>query len=114
MSTLVQSTYHSPTCTGCPICSELAAAILANPTNPVLIQAMGNPTLRALAERELRKPVLRLAADSVPVPPDLYAAIRAGHAVAQPQPPRVASNGVPEPPDLYAAIRAAHKQDGDR
>jgi len=45
---------HDPACTGCPVCSELAAAILANPTNPVLSEAMGRPALRTLAERELR------------------------------------------------------------
>lgn len=48
---------HSPGCSGCPACSELAAAILANPTNPVLREAMGRPRLRALAERELRTAV---------------------------------------------------------
>jgi hypothetical protein len=46
--------HHSATCSGCPVCSDLAAAIVANPTNPVLVEAMGRPHLRALAERQLR------------------------------------------------------------
>src|SRR5262245_14812323 len=45
---------HDPNCTGCPHCSALARAILANPTNPILIEAMGNTRLRALAEGALR------------------------------------------------------------
>lgn len=45
---------HSPTCSGCPVCSDLALAIISNPTNPILGEAMGRPHLRALAERELR------------------------------------------------------------
>jgi hypothetical protein len=42
------STPHSPTRSGCPHCSALARAIMDNPTNPVLIEAMGNTNLRAL------------------------------------------------------------------
>jgi hypothetical protein len=45
---------HPPDCTGCPTCSELALAILRNPANPILREAMGRPALRTLAERELR------------------------------------------------------------
>lgn len=44
---------HSPTCSGCPTCSELALAILKNPTNPILRDAMANTALRAITEARL-------------------------------------------------------------
>ncbi len=81
------STFHDPNCSGCPRCSELARAILANPTNPVLIEAMGNTKLRALAESALRTNVAMDSDDGdIPAfrtlsvderrltPPDPYAA----------------------------------------
>jgi hypothetical protein len=49
----MEPNHHSPTCTGCPRCSSLALAILRNPTNPVLSEAMGNSRLRTLAEKAL-------------------------------------------------------------
>ena len=46
---------HDPNCTGCPHCSALFRAIVRNPTNPVLREAMDTPALRVAAEKELAK-----------------------------------------------------------
>jgi hypothetical protein len=62
---------HDPKCTGCPSCSETARAILANPTNPGLRDAMSRPAVHAVSEFH------RLRANSVEPPPDLAAEIRA-------------------------------------
>jgi hypothetical protein len=79
---LATLSHHDPNCTGCPTCSELAAAILQNPTNPILITGMGNSQLRALAERALRSGVPTVRDDEVP---DAYAPGLATLRAAQPE-----------------------------
>jgi hypothetical protein len=89
---------HDPNCTGCPHCSALLRAIVANPTNPILHEAMGTPHLRAAAERELAKSCActpksdAATKDSVPMRngvPDSWAKAKSTHAP-------VVTNGIPD------------------
>ena len=97
---------HAPNCTGCPACSEIAAAILTNPMNPSLITAMGHPDLRALAERELRDIGLsqRLLDAPDPYEPGL-ARLRSTSGYAGGTERVIATSEHPllEPPDPYAS-----------
>ena len=108
---------HPTDCTGCPACSSLAAAILANPTNPILIEAMGRPALRTLAEQALREETIPPASDQharirqmaagTPATAGRPALPRTGFAEDVRARPRfaVAAELIPPAPDQHARIR---------
>lgn len=76
---------HSPTCSGCPACSEAASRLLADPTNA---------GLRAAVSQEA---VLRTSAEDIP---DGYAvALAAAGVVAEPP---SSANPWTTPPSGYA------------
>lgn len=97
-------THHNPDCTGCPICSEAMAWILANRTMPYHLRDLA---LKVHAE-------LRTA---VPPAPAFLERLRQRHTTAQPpkEPSispartglRAASDSVPRAINLCASIRAA-------
>lgn len=87
--------HHGPNCSGCPQCSTLARAILDNPINPVLIEAMGNPTLRTLAEG-------RLAQEEGSREEMSQAGFEDAHRTLRVLPPRTRVVDVPDAPNPYA------------